>query len=195
MDNGAIFFPHSLHDYNPSLHAFPGLSANVSINVTKLKYVIVENKKYKVYKYVWFSSIIGNRYIGAFLPYFKSNKKINVGVIIYDDKNNPVSCITGFNENLYVISGIGYETLDVDVSNGINVIHHVLKDGNSIYGSNQNIYDVIKQIAQEKSIIKSNNIVKYNIWIGSSISQITAVDDNDKEIMRTRIKHGGYIVK
>ncbi|ASK51361.1 Partial schlafen-like protein [Eptesipox virus] len=189
------FYPHSLCEYDSNLHAFPGLSSTKAINVSTIKYVIVEGKKYKVYKYIWASSIVENRYIGGFLPYFKSKQQHKPGIIIYNEENEPISCITNFINNLYVISGIGYETFDIDVSESIEIKHHILKDGNSIYGSIQNKYPIIKPIAQEKSKLKSGPIVKYNIWVGKDITQITAVDNQDKEVMRTRIKHGGYIIE
>ncbi|AOP31870.1 schlafen [Volepox virus] len=190
----AVFNSHFLGGYDENLHSFPGLSSTVandvrnhsSISVYKAKFNIVKDK------YMWCYSYVKNRYIGALLPMFECNEYLQIGDPIYDTEGKQISIVTYRHKQYYALSGIGYESLDVSLD-GIGIHHHILEEGKAVYGSVQRDYDAIKELAKEMKYIESGPIVDYHIWIGESICQITAVDENRKEVMRVRFKKGAVL--
>ncbi|AOP31659.1 schlafen [Skunkpox virus] len=190
----AVFNSHSLGGYDENLHSFPGLSSTVANDVRNHSVISVLGAKFNIVKdkYMWCYSYVKNRYIGALLPMFECNDYLQIGDPIHDTEGNQISIITYRHKQYYALSGIGYESLDVSL-NGIGIHHHILEEGKAVYGKVQRDYTAIKELAKEMNYIGSGPIVEYHIWIGASICQITAVDENGKEVMRVRIKKGAVL--
>ncbi len=191
-----LFYPHCLSKYRQDLHSFPGMSSNVTLDVTKYDVVFVRGDPYHIVKdsYMWTYSFRGNRYLGGFLPYFTTTGgSVKVGDFIYNKNHEPISCVTENKGNNFCVSGIAYETFDVQDTSNVEIHHSVLEQGNSVYGPIQDKYPIIKQYAQEKSSCPTGPITDYYIWIGGSMSQITSVDENGKEVTKVRIRRGGLL--
>ncbi|AKJ93809.1 schlafen [Raccoonpox virus] len=190
----AVFKPHSLGGYDENLHSFPGLSSTVANDVRNHSSIVVFGAKYDIIKdkYIWCFSYVKNRYIGALLPMFECKDHLQIGDPIYDTEGSQISIVTYRHKQYYALSGIGYESLDLSLD-GIGVHHHILEEGKAVYGKIQRDYTAIKELAKEMNSIEAGPIVDYHIWIGESICQITAVDENGKEVMRVRFKKGAVL--
>ncbi|ANS71087.1 schlafen protein [Pteropox virus] len=188
----AKFLPHLDADAAVNkLHCFPGLSSNKAVDVTQFSHVVVNGCRYETHRYMWVSSTIGERYIGGFLPYIliEGANKPEVGDLIYSEDGEPISCITRSKGDAFCVSGIGYETLDLQ--SNVRVHHRTIVDKHSVYGGQQGPYCVIKQYALEKAARSSGSVTDYYVWIGDNITHIVGTCANGKEVSRVRIKHGG----
>lgn len=186
-----MFVAHHLGGYNETLHSFPDLTTDTVVDVTKYSKVYVNNNMYTIYGLMWVFSKVNNRYIGGLVPYFISNDILRGGSLITDKNNTAISCITMKRNNMYALSGLAYETFDANIN--VPVYHHELENGNSVYGSLQDKYEIIKQYAKSFNETSNNYIAEYHIWVGDKLIQITSVNNDKKEIFKIRIKKGGIL--
>ncbi|AAC97717.1 ORF MSV237 putative vaccinia B2R homolog, similar to SW:P20999 [Melanoplus sanguinipes entomopoxvirus] len=186
-----MFISHHLGGYNESLHAFPDLSTDKVIDVTKYSKIYVDDNMYIISGLMWIFSKIENRYIGGLVPYFVCNDILEGGSLITDENNTAISCVTMKKDNMYALSGLAYETFDQNIN--VPIYHHELENGHSVYGSIQGKYEIIKEYAKSFKQSSHNSISEYHIWVGEKLIQITSINNDKKEIFRFRIKKGGIL--
>ena len=188
-----MFVAHHLGGYNETLHSFPDLTTDTVVDVTKYSKVYVNNTMYTISGLMWIFSKVKDRYIGGLVPYFICNDILEGGSLITDKNNIAISCLTMKKNNMYALSGLAYETFDININ--VPIYHHELENGNSVYGSLQDKYEIIKQYANSFNDLSSSNnsIAEYHIWVGNNLIQITSINNDKKEIFRFRIKKGGIL--